>query len=175
MLNTLWENGEIYLDEYEGLYSVSEERFITDKEYEESLVFGLLENHFVLTSDGFSHQIQLKPHQDMFICPAFNPETQHCTIYQKRPLDCQIYPFMLMWSADYQSILLVVDRLCPYTENQIQGSQFKTYIDEMVEFLESIKKNIAQNYSLISRFQEDVIVVRQLQKLTQLIVNQCVN
>ena len=71
--------------------------------------------------------------------------------------------------------MLVVDRLCPYTENQIQGSQFKTYIDEMVEFLESIKKNIAQNYSLISRFQEDVIVVRRLQKLTQLIVNQCVN
>ena len=35
MLNILWKNEEIYLDEYEGLYSVSEERFITDKEYEE--------------------------------------------------------------------------------------------------------------------------------------------
>ena len=45
----------------------------------------------------------------------------------------------------------------------------------MVEFLESIKKNIAQNYSLVSHFQEDVIVVRQLQKLTQLIVNRCVS
>ena len=111
----------------------------------------------------------------MFICPAFDPNTQHCTIYRDRPLDCQIYPFMMMWSADYQSVLLVVDRLCPYTENQIQGSQFKTYIDEMVEFLESIKKNIAQNYSLVSHFQEDVIVVRQLQKLTKLIVNRCVS
>ena len=35
ILNILWENEEIYLDEYEGLYSVSEERFITEKEYEE--------------------------------------------------------------------------------------------------------------------------------------------
>jgi len=35
MLNVLWENEEIYLAEYEGLYSVSEERFITEKEYEE--------------------------------------------------------------------------------------------------------------------------------------------
>ena len=35
MLNQLWEKGDIYIDEYEGLYSVSEERFITEKEYTE--------------------------------------------------------------------------------------------------------------------------------------------
>ena len=34
MLNNLWEKGEIYQDEYEGSYSVSEERFITEKEAE---------------------------------------------------------------------------------------------------------------------------------------------
>ena len=35
MLNNLWEKGEIYQDEYEGSYSVSEERFITSKEIED--------------------------------------------------------------------------------------------------------------------------------------------
>lgn len=35
VLNALWEKDEIYLAEYEGLYSVSEERFITEKEAEE--------------------------------------------------------------------------------------------------------------------------------------------
>ena len=35
LLNTLYEKDEIYLDEYEGLYSVSEERFVTEKEVEE--------------------------------------------------------------------------------------------------------------------------------------------
>jgi methionyl-tRNA synthetase len=35
LLNTLYEKNEIYLDEYEGLYSVSEERFVTEKEVEE--------------------------------------------------------------------------------------------------------------------------------------------
>ncbi|MFC1481451.1 methionine--tRNA ligase [Candidatus Neomarinimicrobiota bacterium] len=34
LLQDLYDKGEIYLDEYEGLYSVSEERFITEKEYE---------------------------------------------------------------------------------------------------------------------------------------------
>ena len=35
LLVTLYEKGEIYTDEYEGLYSVSEERFVTEKEVEE--------------------------------------------------------------------------------------------------------------------------------------------
>ena len=35
VLNKLYDQGDIYLDEYEGLYSVSEERFITEKEAEE--------------------------------------------------------------------------------------------------------------------------------------------
>ena len=35
ILNMLFDNKEIYQNEYEGLYSVSEERFITEKEAEE--------------------------------------------------------------------------------------------------------------------------------------------
>ena len=35
MLKQLWEKEEIYLDEYEGSYSISEERFVTDREIEE--------------------------------------------------------------------------------------------------------------------------------------------
>jgi len=35
VLNFLFDKGEIYLDEYEGFYSISEERFITEKEAEE--------------------------------------------------------------------------------------------------------------------------------------------
>jgi len=35
VLSNLYEKGEIYQNEYEGLYSVSEERFITEKEAEE--------------------------------------------------------------------------------------------------------------------------------------------
>ena len=35
ILHDLYNKGEIYFDEYEGLYSVSEERFITQKEMEE--------------------------------------------------------------------------------------------------------------------------------------------
>ena len=123
----------------------------TDEEYGKALSSGLLENQFSITSDGSSRQIQLYSHQDMFVCPAFDPKTQHCTIYRDRPLDCQIYPFMLMWSADYQSVLLVVDRLCPYTENQIQDSQFKTYIDEsLAKEVKHFKTKYKLEFNIIS-------------------------
>ena len=35
VLQNLYDKGDIYIDEYEGLYSISEERFITEKEAEE--------------------------------------------------------------------------------------------------------------------------------------------
>jgi len=35
ILAKLWDAGEIYADEYEGWYSVSEERFLTEREYQE--------------------------------------------------------------------------------------------------------------------------------------------
>ena len=35
ILQQLFDDGEIYKDKYEGMYSVSEERFITQKEAEE--------------------------------------------------------------------------------------------------------------------------------------------
>ena len=40
-LQNIWDRGEIYEDEYEGLYSVSEERFITEKEYEDGSFKGI--------------------------------------------------------------------------------------------------------------------------------------
>ena len=37
ILNQVYDNGDIYQDEYEGWYSISEERFITEKEVESGL------------------------------------------------------------------------------------------------------------------------------------------
>ena len=37
LLQKLWDKGLIYKDTYEGWYSVAEERFLTDKEYEEEI------------------------------------------------------------------------------------------------------------------------------------------
>ena len=52
VLNNLKESGDIYLDEYEGLYSVSEERFITEREAEEEPRKGFIEKVGELSRPG---------------------------------------------------------------------------------------------------------------------------
>ena len=140
----------------------------THAEMERAVASGMDENLFRPTADGKSGQIQLIPNGDMYICPCFNPETNECTIYPIRPLDCQIYPFALMYSQDGTQVVLGVDMICPYGEAEIQGEAFQHYIEYAVSYLESdsVVETIAENWRLIGSYQETVVVVRALKKLT---------
>ena len=104
----------------------------------------------------------------MYICPCFNPETSECTIYPIRPLDCQIYPFALMYNQDRTQVVLGVDMICPYGETEMQTGAFQRYIDYMVDYLETdaAVATVAANWQLIGPYQETVVIVRTLEKLT---------
>lgn len=140
----------------------------TQAEMDRAIENGIEANSFRPTADGKSAQIKLISHGDMYICPCFNPETSECTIYPIRPLDCQIYPFSLMYSQDQTQVVLGVDMICPYGEAEIQMEAFQNYIDYMADYLESdsVVETIAANWQLIGPYQETVIIVRILQKLT---------
>ena len=105
----------------------------------------------------------------MYICPFFAPETSQCTIYLIRPLDCQIYPFALMYNQTRAQVVLGVDMICPYSEAQVQTDAFQRYIDYIVSYLESdpTVEMIAANWSLIGPYQEDVVIVRVLEQVTR--------
>jgi len=60
MLKQLWENGDIYQDEYEGLYSISEERFITEKEVEDGdfgQIIKLKEKNYFFKMSNYQKQL----------------------------------------------------------------------------------------------------------------------
>ena len=140
----------------------------TQAEMDRAIENGIEANSFRPTADGKSAQIKLIAHGDMYICPCFNPETGECTIYPTRPLDCQIYPFSLMYNQDQTQVVLGVDMICPYGEAEIQMEAFQNYIDYMADYLESDSavETIAANWQLIGPYQETVVIVRILQKLT---------
>ncbi|MCZ6678571.1 MAG: YkgJ family cysteine cluster protein [Candidatus Poribacteria bacterium] len=141
----------------------------TEAEVKTAVEHGIAPDLFRPTADGKSAQITLKPHRDMYICPCFDPRTNECTIYPVRPLDCQIYPFALMVNEDQTQIVLGVDMLCPYGEAQIQTEPFQRYIDHIANYLESepVVETIAANWSLIGPYQETVVVLRPLEKLSR--------
>jgi len=52
-------------------------------------------------------------------CPAFSTETNRCNVYDDRPLDCRIYPFVLAYDLTGTRVVLALDMLCSYAfENQ---------------------------------------------------------
>ena len=55
----------------------------------------------------------LKKSGEMFICEAFDLKTGKCLKYSKRPIDCKIYPFAVAKSVDKESVMLILDDLCP--------------------------------------------------------------
>ena len=52
----------------------------TKTERQKAVAHGINPALFRLQADGSSAQIQLKRHEDFYICPFFEPETSHCTI-----------------------------------------------------------------------------------------------
>ncbi len=140
----------------------------TQAEMKQAIANGVAANFFRPTADGKSTQVKLILNGDMYICPCFNPETSECTIYPIRPMDCQIYPFALMYNRDQTQVVLGIDMTCPYGEAEIQTEAFQRYIDYMAAYLESdsIVETIAVNWQLIGPYQETVVIVRALEKLT---------
>lgn len=141
----------------------------TQAEMKTAIAHGIAPDVFRPLADGKSARITLKPYGDMYICPCLNPETSECTIYPIRPLDCQIYPFALMYYPTRTQVVLGVDMVCPFGEAQIQTEPFQRYIDYIANYLESdaIVETIAANWSLIGPYQEDVVIVRVLERLNR--------
>ena len=119
-------------------------------------------------ADGKSTQIHLKPHDDFYICPFFEPETSRCTIYPIRPLDCQLYPFAIMFSEDGNKVVLGVDTLCPFGEEHLKTETFQQHIRDVIDYVESetVTEQITANWSLIGDYQKTVIIVHTLAQLT---------
>ena len=110
--------------------------------------------------DGKSSQIILQPYKDHYICPFFEPKTHKCKIYPYRPLDCQLYPFSIMFSEDRTSIVLGVDMLCPFSETHFDSDLFRQHFQDVIDYVESdpVRSQIVENWSLIGEFQDTVTV-----------------
>ena len=143
----------------------------TEAETERLIAHGTDPALFCPQADGKSTQIQLKPHNDLYICPFFDPETSHCTIYPMRPLDCQLYPFALMFSEDRSEVVLGVDTLCPFGEEHLETEAFQQHIRDVIHYVESeeVAAQITANWRIIGDYQDTVKIVHTLSRSERLI------
>lgn len=98
---------------------------------------------------------------DAFLCPFVEEDTYHCQIYDYRPLECALYPFLL--SSRKGRIFLSADIHCPYMEEQGQSQEVKEYAQHLQHFFSSNqgKKILHENQHLIQPY-EDVLDIIEL-------------
>jgi hypothetical protein len=120
-----------------------------------------------------SGRVILKPFQDMHICPFFNTKNNKCSIYSKRPFDCGLYPFAIMFDEKREKIILGIDKKCPFSidaKNQASIKNYFYYLSDLLEKKETASI-IAKNPAFIGEFQDDVIKFSYLDTLTKLVIN----
>jgi uncharacterized protein len=159
--------------------------YFTAHEIAEAISRGISPDAF---PDAPGSQIRVVPNPmgEGYVCSAFDPATSHCRIYEKRPLDCQIYPLAVMWSADHRQVVLGWDTKCPFMmEGEGRGARGvgheeieqrqaaasnreQSYAERIADLIQRDEAlNIyANNPRLVGRFQDDVVILRPLPRLT---------
>ena len=130
--------------------------------------------------EGSQIRVVPNPTGEGYLCSAFDPATSHCRIYARRPLDCQIYPLAVMWSADGSQVVLGWDTKCPFLQGgsrfEVRGSTSAAGTESIEEYGARVAALIEQedpietfvrNPRLIGRYQDDVAVLRSLPQLTE--------
>ena len=101
------------------------------------------------------------PQQEGFICPFLGPADNKCKIYEFRPLECQLYPFLITLRA--KKVILTVDLNCPYVKENINSEEFKRYADYLAVHLNSPAQiRVLKNNPQIIQAYEDVLDILEL-------------
>jgi len=102
-------------------------------------------------------------------CPFFNPNTHECGIYPDRPLDCQLYPFVLTLGLTEKRVVLGLDTQCPF----VQDLTHQTTLLEHGKYLRDALENkepshtIHQASGLIKQRDETILPLFPLPELTK--------
>jgi Fe-S-cluster containining protein len=99
-----------------------------------------------------------------FACSFFNLGDHTCQIYEARPLDCSMYPAVIMHSEDHQKVLIGADSKCPALRRSDVAAKLDSYLDSIQRHLESttLSSFIRKYPQFIGEFQEEVAEVREL-------------
>ncbi|MDI6606536.1 MAG: YkgJ family cysteine cluster protein [Candidatus Omnitrophota bacterium] len=99
------------------------------------------------------------PAQEGFLCPFLNPQDNKCRIYDTRPFECRLYPFLI--NLRDKKVILTIDLNCPYIRDNIQSTAFKKYSQDLAAFLNSPGqlKALKENPQLLQAYEEVADVV----------------
>lgn len=90
----------------------------------------------------------------IFVCPFLGRQNNKCKIYTQRPLECELYPFLLNFRD--KKIYLSVDPGCPYMKDNLESEEFKNYSQYLYKILNqaTFLKTLKDNPQLIQVYED---------------------
>lgn len=73
--------------------------------------------------------------QGNFICAFLNKESNKCKVYQLRPFECQLYPFV--FNRQDNKVFFAADLKCPYLKDNFKSPEFKEYAQHLIAMIKS--------------------------------------
>ena len=140
--------------------------YFTRDEIQAAIARGISPDAF---PDHGGAKVAVVPHGEGYRCPAFQPETGRCGIHEDRPLDCRLYPVAVMWDSGHAEVVMGWDSKCPFIRDNLESVESQAYVERTAALLESeaTVRIFLANTQLVGVFQDDVIVLRRLNRLTR--------
>ena len=104
------------------------------------------------------NRFNLVASKSIYCCPCFNDKKNKCNFYYSRPLECELYPFLL--AKKNNKAYLALDKKCPFVNSSFIKEKSK-YIDYLREILSSkeLKRLIRQTEGLLGDYSQDNMIV----------------
>ncbi|MBU1998509.1 MAG: YkgJ family cysteine cluster protein [Candidatus Omnitrophota bacterium] len=99
------------------------------------------------------------PEGEGYICPLLDPGTNKCRIYNQRPFECRLYPFLI--NLRKKKVLLTLDLNCPYVRENLASPGLKEYTDYIIDFLNDPDqiKTLRDNPWLLQAYEDVALLV----------------
>ncbi len=102
---------------------------------------------------------------DGHCCTFFNHDDNTCRIYEHRPFECQLYPFLLT-KRDSQ-IYLAVHLLCPFVQEHYDTPVYAQYVQYLKEFFQQTQTQLFLQRNLVlagdySVFQNEIEYISEI-------------
>lgn len=141
--------------------------FFSHEERVRAAAAGMPGNAFLPGRYGVGGQALLCAAERGFLCPGFNAAMNGCKIYAERPLDCRLYPFMLMYEAGGGGVWLGVDEYCPVMTARREEAHFRVCVERLAEQLDGpLVGEVVARSGIVSDWPEHVKPLRRLGRLS---------
>jgi len=106
--------------------------------------------------------IQTSNRNGNYVCFFFNPSANKCTIYEIRPFECQLYPFLLLKSEE--ELMLGVHLNCPYVQESCTTDIFEKIVQELKDYFQKDEMItwLGENCYLCGEYLDDKKEIKEL-------------